>query len=80
MKHEPRPTIYMEKQCGWAHNLGETESLGIPRLWQTELARLTESQIWHQPASSVTPWGRRFRKVAIAYLSGWEKSVPQLSS
>ena len=36
----------MEKQLGWC------ESLGISKAGQTVLARLLESQIWHQLASS----------------------------
>ena len=48
MKHEPRPAIYMEKQLGWPHKLGGAESLGISKVGQTVLARLMESQIWHQ--------------------------------
>ena len=43
----------MEKQLGWAHNLGGTESLGISKASQMVLAMLVESQIWHQLASSV---------------------------
>ena len=53
MKHEPRPTIHMEKQLGWASKLGGVESLGISRAEQTVLARLMESQIWHQFVGSV---------------------------
>ena len=45
MKHEPRPACHMQKQLGWAHKLGGTESLGISRVGQTMLARLMESQI-----------------------------------
>ena len=43
VKHEPRPTIHMEKQLGWASKLGRTESLGISKVCQTVLARLTQS-------------------------------------
>ena len=53
MKHEARPTIHMEKQLGWAHKLGGVESLGSSNVGQTVLARLMESQIWHQLAGSV---------------------------
>ena len=53
MKHEPRSVIHMEKQFGWAHNLGRAESMVISKLGQTLLARLMESQIWHQLAASV---------------------------
>ena len=53
MKHEARPAIHMEKQLGWAPKLGRAESLGISKVGQTVLARLMESQIWHQLAGSV---------------------------
>ena len=43
----------MEKQLGWACNLGGAESLGISKVAQRVLARLMESQIWHQLACSV---------------------------
>ena len=46
----------MEKKLGWAHKLGGAESLGISRVGQTVLARLMESQIWHQLASFVALW------------------------
>ena len=49
----------MEKQLEWAHKLGGLEPLGISKVSQTVLARLMESQIWHQPTSSV---GERFSK------------------
>ena len=52
VKHEPRPAIHMEKQLRWAHKLGGAESLEISKVGQTVLARLMESQIWHQLASS----------------------------
>ena len=48
--------MLMEKQLGWAHNLGGAEFLGISKEGQTVLARLMESQIWHHLAGSV--WGR----------------------
>ena len=57
MKHELRPAIHMEKQLGWAHRLDGMESQGISRAVQMVLARLMGSQIWHQPASSVTLCG-----------------------
>ena len=38
VKHEPRPAIHMEKQLGWACNLGGAESLGISKMHQTVLA------------------------------------------
>ena len=43
MHHEPRPAIHMEKQLGWASNLGGAKSLGISMAGQTVLARLMES-------------------------------------
>ena len=48
MKHELKPAIHMEKQLGGACKLGGTESLGISKVDQTVLARLMQSQIWHQ--------------------------------
>ena len=42
----------MEKQLGWAHKLG-LEPLWISKVGHTVLARLMESQIWHQLACSV---------------------------
>ena len=39
--------------------MGGAESLDIPNMGQTVLARLMESQIWHQLAGSV---GGKFRK------------------
>ena len=52
MKQEPRSAIQMEKQLGWVSKLGGVES-GISKVGQTVLARLMESQIWHQLADSV---------------------------
>ena len=52
----------MEKQGGWARKLGQAESLGIFKEGQTVLARLMESQIWHQLASSVALWGEGLEK------------------
>ena len=49
----------MEQQLGWAYKWGGVESLGISKVGQTVLARLMESQIWHQLADSV---GGGFRK------------------
>ena len=63
MKHEPRLAIYMEKQLEWSRKLGEVESLGVSEEGQTMLARLMESQIWHQLAGSV---GGGFRKGTVA--------------
>ena len=48
-----------ESSFGWAHKLGGAESLGISKVDQTVLARLMESQIWHQLTGSV---GGGFRK------------------
>ena len=53
----------MEKQLRWAHKLDGTETLGISKVVQTVLARLMESQIWHQLASST---GRGFREGTMA--------------
>ena len=74
MKHKPRPAIHMEKQLGWALNLGRVESMGISKVGQTVSARLMESQIWHQPAGSV---GGGFRKwtMASAHLDARHFSV-----
>ena len=63
MKYEPRPAIHMEKQLGWAHKSGESESLGISRAGQTALARLMGSQIWNQPSGTVEG---AFRKGTMA--------------
>ena len=52
----------MEKQFGWAHKLGGTESLGISKMGQIVLARLMESQIWHQLAGSVALCGEGSEK------------------
>ena len=53
MKPEPRPAIHVERQLGWARNLGGAESLGISKVSQTVLTRLIESQICHQLTGSV---------------------------
>ena len=53
MKLEPRPAIHMEKQLRWAQKLGGVEFLETSKVSQTVLARLMESQICHQLASSV---------------------------
>ena len=73
MKHKPRPAIHMQKQVGWAYKLGRAESQGFSRAGQTVLARLMESQIWHQPASSVALWGEgseKGQRPLLAFLSG----------
>ena len=57
VKHNPRPVIHMEKELGWPCKLGGAESLGICKSGPIVLARLMESQIWHQPASSVALYG-----------------------
>ena len=54
VKPKPRLAIHMEKQCGWAHKLDGAESLRVSKAGQTVLARLMESQIWHQPAGFVS--------------------------
>ena len=41
----------MEKHLEWVHKLNGAESL--PRVGQTVLARLLESQVWHPPVSFV---------------------------
>ena len=43
----------MEKQLGWASKLNGAGSLGISKADQTVLAKLMDSQIWHQLAGSV---------------------------
>ena len=43
----------MEKWLGWVHKVDVSESLGISKAGQTLLARLMDSQIWHQLAGSV---------------------------
>ena len=62
MKHEQKPFIHMEKQLGWACKSGGAESLGISKAGQTLLARLMESQIWHQPVGSVALLGEDLEK------------------
>ena len=52
----------MEKQLGFAHNLGRAESLRLSPV----LTRLMESQMWHQLAGSVALWGEVFRKWTMA--------------
>ena len=69
MTQEPRPAIHMEKQLGLACKLGGAESLGISKVGQTVLARLMESQLWHQLAGSVEG-GFRKGTVASAHLDG----------
>ena len=62
MKREQKPFIHMEKQLGWACKSGGAESLGISKAGQTLLARLMESQIWHQPVGSVALLGDDLEK------------------
>ena len=52
----------MEKQLEWAHKLGGVESLGIFKAGQMVLARLAESQIWHQPAGYM---GEGLKKMVV---------------
>ena len=63
MKHKLRPVIHTGKELGWAFKLGGAESLGISNMGQTVLAKLMESQIWYQLASSL---GVGFRKGTMA--------------
>ena len=44
-----------------AHKLSGVESLGISKMGQIVLARLMESQIWHQ-LGSVVLWGEGLEK------------------
>ena len=53
MLRQDKPFIPREKQLGWACKLGGVECLGISKAGQTVLARLMETQIWHQPTSFV---------------------------
>ena len=53
----------MKKQLGWASKLGGVESLWISKVGHTVLARLMESQIWHQPTGFV---GRGLSKGTMA--------------
>ena len=55
--------IHMEKQHGLACKLVGVEPLGISKAGQTVLARLMESQIWHQLDGSV---GGGLRKGTMA--------------
>ena len=75
MQQEPRPAIHMEKQLGWARELGGAGSLGIFKAGQTIFARLMESQIWRQLIGSM---GREFRKgtMASAHLDARHLSLP----
>ena len=63
VKHEPTPAIHMGKQFGWTCKLGGCESQGMSRVRRAVLARLMESQIWHQLAGSMR---QRFRKATMA--------------
>ena len=73
MNLEPRLSIHMEKQLGGVS--------GDLQVGANVLARLMESQIWHQPANSVALWweGSEKRTMAPSCLSIWEKAVLQLS-
>ena len=46
----------MEKLLRWDHKLGGAESLGISKVGQTVLAKLMESQMWHQLAGCGFVW------------------------
>ena len=76
MKHETRPTIHMEKSLlllSGPYKLDGSESQGSYRAGQTVIARLMESQIWHQPACSMALWGISSEKgqwLLPAFLSG----------
>ena len=65
----------MEKQLVWACKSGRVESMGISKAGQTVLARLIQSQIWHQSASSVRE-GTRKRTIASAHLDARYLSLP----
>ena len=56
-----------KKELGWAHKLGWKESLEISRAGQKVLARLTESQIWHQPASCLALYGKRENGLCLPF-------------
>ena len=59
----------------WKSSSGGAESLGISQVRKTVLARLRESQIWHQVANSV---GGGFRKeiMASAHLDARDSVLP----
>ena len=64
----------MEKHLGWAHKLGGVEPLWISKVGLTVLARLMESQLWHQPTSSVggglcLPWCQTFQSLPVYHWS-----------
>ena len=52
----------MERQLGFTSKLGGREFMGISRAEHIVLARLMESQKWHQPAGSVTLLGEGLEK------------------
>ena len=52
----------MEKHLESAHKLGEVEPLWISKVGHTLLAKLMESQIWHQLANSVALWEEDLEK------------------
>ena len=54
----------MEKQLGWACELDGAEALWVSKVGHTVLARLLESQIWHQPTGSM---GGGLSKGAMAF-------------
>ena len=61
-----KTAIHMEKLLGWASKLGREESLGISKAVQIILARLMESQVWHQSAGSMALHGGRLRKEIVS--------------
>ena len=79
MRQELRPAILMERQLGWAHKLGGTESQAISRVGQTVSQADGGSNIIStcQVRGSVGEWFRK-RIMASAHLSVWEKTVLQL--
>ena len=62
MQYEPRPTLHLEKQLGWAHKLGGMESLEISKVGPTVLARLMVFQIRYPFAGSLALWGEGLEK------------------
>ena len=60
MKQEPKLAIHSYGKAAWVGPyLGGAEALGISKAGQTVLARLMESQVWHQFANSL---GGGFKK------------------
>ena len=70
----------MEKWLGWVHKLGGVEPLWISKAGQKVLARLMESQIWHQLPTTISVQGGFIKGTMASFpLSVWMKAVPQLS-